>query len=435
MVNNRNDSIVLSASGPLKGEIYPPPDKSLSHRSVIIASIAKGKSRIENLLRAEDPMSTLNAMRSLGVEILDKKDAIEVQGKGLHALREPEDVIDCGNSGTTIRLLTGLLSGQPFSSILTGDDSLRKRPMKRVITPLRMMGAHLSARYSDTFPPLCIHGGNLRGISYKSPVASAQVKSAILLAGLYADGSTYIEEPQKSRDHTERILPALGAKLRVEGLKVTIEGGSELRPFEMIIPGDFSSAAFFIAAASIVKESEVLIKNVGINPTRTGFFSVLKRMGVRIEILNECNVSGEPVADLLCRYTKELKAVEVGADEIITMIDEFPVFTVLATQADGTTTIRGAEELRIKESDRIATMASELREMGVKVEEYPDGLSIQGPVKLKGAPVHSHHDHRVAMALTVASLISDSKTIIHGVSAVNVSYPAFFENLKSLSIP
>ncbi len=426
------DTITLTASGPLRGEVEPPPDKSISHRALIFASIVNGTSRIKNLLRAADPLSTMNAMRSLGIEIRDSGDEITVYGRGLHGLQEPEDIVDCGNSGTTMRLLTGLLSGQPFFSVLTGDSSLRRRPMKRVITPMHQMGAIIHARENDSLAPIAIKGGKLKGIEYTSAVSSAQVKSAILLAGLYAEGETSVLEPRKSRDHTERMLPALGAQLRIEGLKVTVKGGTELNAFEITVPGDFSSAAFFMVAGTIVKGSEILITNVGINPTRTGLLEIMKRMGADVQLIKQREVSGEPVADILARYSETLKAVEIGPDEVPAMIDEFPIFTILATQAEGTTVIRGAEELRVKESDRIATMAAELRKMSVQVEEFHDGLAIQGPVKLNGATLESHGDHRVAMALSVASLIAEGSTEIKGISSVEISFPGFYNQLKGL---
>ncbi|GBE02234.1 3-phosphoshikimate 1-carboxyvinyltransferase 1 [bacterium BMS3Bbin06] len=431
MTDDRN--IELRKSGPLKGEIIPPPDKSISHRSMIFASVADGVSRIRNLLRAADTISTMNAMRALGIDIDDKGEEIMVAGKGLYGLKEPEDVIDCGNSGTTMRLLTGLLSGHPFLSVLTGDDSLRKRPMSRVISPMKDMGAEIHARGGDSFAPIVITGGGLRGMDYTSPVASAQVKSAILLAGLYVEGETTVREPHKSRDHTERMLTAIGADLSVEGLRVTIRGGARLGPMDISVPGDFSSAAFFMAAASMVGGSEVLIRNVGVNPTRTGLIDIMKRMGAGLKILNERDVSGEPVADILCSYTGLLNAVETGPEEVPAMIDEFPILAVLATQAHGTTRIRGARELRVKESDRIAVMTEELRKLGVEVKEYPDGMDINGPVRMKGAVVKSHGDHRVAMSLSIAALAAEGVTTIKGVSAVDISFPGFYRTLGELS--
>ena len=426
-------SITLRKTGHLKGELTPPPDKSISHRSLIFCSLSKGRSRVKNLLLAEDPVSTMNAMRALGADIRQYDNEIVITGTGLHGLREPEDVIDCGNSGTTMRLLTGLLSAQPFFSVLTGDSSLRSRPMKRVITPLSMMGANIYGREQNSLAPLAIRGNRLKGIEYSSPVASAQVKSAVLLAGLYAEGTTTVVEPRKSRDHTERMLPAFGANLKVDGLRVSVTPVDELHPQDITVPGDFSSAAFFLVAALVVNGSEVMIRNVCINPTRTGLIEVIRLMGGSMEILNERDVSGEPVADILCRYTDQLKAVDVPEELVPSMIDEFPIFSVLATQADGVTTIGGAEELRVKESDRIKTMATELSKMGVVVEEYPDGMSIKGPVKLRGATLQSHHDHRVAMALSVAALLAEGETTVLGTEAVDISFPGFYDELKRLS--
>ncbi len=425
---------MISLSGPLKGEISPPPDKSISHRAIMFAAIARGESTLRNLLRAADPMSTMDAFRRLGVRIEDREKEVIIHGAGLEGLREPVDVIDCGNSGTTIRLLAGILSGQPFLTVLTGDDSLRKRPMKRVVGPLKRMGATILGRDGDMFAPLAIRGGALQGIHHVSEVASAQVKSSILLAGLYADGETIVEEPHRSRDHTERMLPALGADLTVRGLKVHIRGGRELKPFEITVPGDFSSAAFFICAALMVPGSEILIRNTGINPTRTGLLEVLKMMGGDIEIVNQRDVSGEPVADLICRHSGRLRGVEVPHELVPSMIDEFPVLSVLATQAEGETVVREAGELRVKESDRIATTTRELRKMGADVEELPDGMIIKGPVKLKGGTVSSHDDHRLAMALAVAGLVAEGDTTIEGTSSVAISYPDFFSTLKTLTV-
>lgn len=423
---------IKQAKRPLKGEITPPPDKSISHRAVIFSGIAEGKSVIKNFLRARDPMSTLKAMQSLGIEISDNGSEIVVQGRGLMGLREPMDVIDCENSGTTMRLLTGLLSAQPFFTVLTGDSSLRNRPMARVIKPLRQMGAEIYGRKGNSLAPLAIKGEVLRGITYKSPHASAQVKSAVLLAGLYATGRTTFIEPYKSRDHTERMLSSMGAPLQVKGNEVSIEQARTLSPIDMVIPGDFSSAAFFICAAIMVKGSEVLIKNVLINPTRTGLLNILKRMGAEIRLENQREVSGEPVADLICTYCPCLKATKVLPEEVPSMIDEFPIFTVLATVAEGDTVITGASELRVKESDRIASMARALSQMGATVEELPDGMIIHGPSRLKGARLNSFGDHRVAMALSVAGLVADGITMIDEATSVEVSYPDFYRNLHGL---
>jgi 3-phosphoshikimate 1-carboxyvinyltransferase len=424
------DRIELRGTGLFKGEFSPPPDKSISHRAVILSSLAKGESIIRNVLKAKDTESTVNAFRSLGIEIKEEGSVLRVSGKGLYGLSEPPDVIDCGNSGTTIRLVSGVVSGNPFLSLLTGDDSLRSRPMARVITPLGLMGAEISARADNRYPPIAIRGKRLNAIDYQMPVASAQVKSSLLLAGLYAGGQTRITEPVKSRDHTERMLPAFGGDLRVEGREVVVRGGVELSPVEMEVPGDFSSAAFFIVASLIVPGAEVLARGVGINPTRTGLLEVLGKMGARIETMNVRTMSGEPVADILSRGGTPLKAIRIGGETIPSLIDEFPILCIAAALAEGTTVIKDAGELRVKESDRIHSMVSELGKMGVEIEEYPDGLSIRGSGGLKGAEVQSHGDHRVAMAMAVAALAAKGETAIHGASAVDISFPGFFALIR-----
>jgi len=417
----------------LVGEITPPPDKSISHRAIMFASIAKGVSRIKNFLWAKDPLSSLNAMRLLGVEIKVTDSEIIVYGKGLHSLSEPENVIDCGNSGTTIRLLSGILAGQSFLSILTGDDSLRQRPMKRIIEPLRLMGADIRGRAEDRFPPVVIKGGNLKGINYKMPVASAQVKSAILLAGVYAEVETSVTEPHKSRDHTERMLKTMGVDLSVkENTVKIIPPADKLSSFDIAIPNDFSSAAFFIGGACIVPDSEILIKNVCLNETRTGFLEVLKTMGATIEILNIREQAGEPVGDILVKTATELKATTVKGEIIPRLIDEFPILCVVATQAEGTTLIRDAKDLRAKESDRIKAMTTELRKMGVPVKEFEDGVEIKGPCELKSAEVYSYNDHRIAMALSIAGLIAEGETVIKDSDCVDISFPHFYNLLERL---
>lgn len=417
----------------MKGELTPPPDKSISHRAVIFSSLANGTAAVRNFLRAQDTESTVLAFRKLGVEIDDRGGHLVIHGKGLHGLSEPHDVIDCRNSGTTIRLLSGVLSGNPFFSVLTGDESLRRRPMARVITPLRSMGAEISGRGSDRYPPLAIRGKTLSAVRYTLPVASAQVKSAILLAGLYADGVTAVTEPGKSRDHTERMLPAFGAKLSVDGLTVTVTGGGDLSPSDTDVPGDFSSAAFFLAAALLVPGSELIVRNACLNPTRTGLLEVIRRMGGRISIENTRTVSGEEIGDIVCSYSGRLRAVSVGAEEAPSLIDEFPVLCALAAYADGVTSIRGAEELRVKESDRISAMADGLRKMGAGIEEFPDGMAISGRERLSGAVVDSHGDHRIAMSLAVAGLAAENTTEIANAGAVTISFPSFFEELGRLA--
>lgn len=416
----------------LKGEIIPPPDKSISHRAIICSSIAKGRSSVRNFLRAEDTLSTLSAFRTLGITIEESGDGLLIYGDGIHGLREPGNIIDCRNSGTTIRLLSGVLSGNPFFSVLSGDDSLRKRPMQRVIVPLRQMGAEIIGRDNDRFPPIAIKGKELKPVKYQLPVASAQVKSAVLLAGLYPVGETEIIEPLKSRDHTERMLTAFGANIHVEGTSVRINGEAELHGRDTIVPGDFSSAAFFMVASLLMKDSEVIIRSVGVNPTRTGLINVLERMGAEITIENIREVSGEPVADIYCKGCNELRAVKIKKEEVPFLIDEFPILCIAATQAEGITIINGAEELRVKESDRIKAMATELKKFGVELEEYPDGISIKGKAILKGSEVESCGDHRIAMSLAIAGLMAEGKTTINNASSVDISFPGFFDELERL---
>ncbi len=352
-----------------------------------------------------------------------------IYGKGLDGLKKPENVIDCGNSGTTMRLLCGVLAGQPFRATLTGDESLRKRPMQRVITPLTEMGTRITSKAG--YPPITIEGGSLKPINYKSPIASAQVKSAILLAGLYAQGVTTFQEPDKSRDHTERMLKAQGAEVEIKDLEVSIKGRATLKPLDITIPGDFSSSAFFIIAGTIVLNSEVLIKNVGINPTRTGLLDILNMMGAQIRIENKYEQLGEPVTDLYVRHSR-LKGVTIGGDLVLKAIDEFPILCVTASVAEGVTKVTGAGELRVKESDRIASMARELRKMGVEVEELEDGIIITGREKLKAATVQSYGDHRIAMAMAIAGLVAEGETIVQDVACVDTSFPGFMKMLKKL---
>lgn len=427
------DRIELNSVEYIKGEITPPPDKSISHRAVIFSAISKGRSSVRNFLKAEDTMSTVSAFRALGIKIEESGEELIIHGKGIHGLKEPEDVISCNNSGTTVRLLSGILSGNPFFSVLSGDSSLRKRPMQRVITPLKEMGAEISGRDKDRYLPVSIKGRSLKPISYKMPVASAQVKSAILLAGLYAGGETEVIEPLPSRDHTERMLPSFGADVFIDAATVRIKGAAELHGSDTIVPADFSSAAFFIVAAMLFNRADIVARNVCINLTRTGLLNILKRMGAEVRLENIREISGEPVADICCRGGKELKAVKVQKDEIPFMIDEFPILCIAATQAEGVTTISGAGELRVKESDRIKAMATELRKLGVEVEEYPDGLAIKGKADLKGCELESYGDHRIAMSLAIAGLLAKGATYINKASCVDISFPGFFGELRRLA--
>lgn len=433
-------NIKVTQKTPLRGEFIPPPDKSISHRAIILGSISDGKSIVRNFLHAEDPLRTVSAFRQMGIETKELKSSkvqrfkgskdLVVIGKGLAGLKEPKNIIDCGNSGTTMRLLCGVLAGQPFRATLTGDESLRKRPMQRVIIPLTEMGTRITSE-TKGYPPLTIQGGDLRPIHYKSPIASAQVKSAILLAGLYPDGVTTVQEPDKSRDHTERMLKAVGVDIEIKDLEVSIKGRARLRPLDITIPGDFSSAAFFIVAAAIVPQSEILIKNVGINPTRTGLLRILDMMGARIRIENKHEQTGEPVADLYVRHSV-LKGVTIGGDLVLRAIDEFPILCVAASVASGVTKITGAEELRVKESDRIAGMTKELRKAGVNVKEFPDGVIIEGGERLKAATFQSYGDHRIAMAMTIAGLVAEGETIIEDTACIDTSFPGFMEMLEKL---
>ena len=427
------EKIELTNVKSFKGEFSPPPDKSISHRAVIFSSLSEGRSSIRNFLQADDPRSTIQAFRALGVVIEEERDHIVIEGRGLHGLSEPTDVIYCGNSGTTMRLLSGVLAGSRFFSVLNGDHSLRTRPMRRVIDPLTQMGAEIKGRDGNKYPPLAISGKTLHPIDYSLPVASAQVKSAVLLAGLYAEGETTLVEPSKSRDHTERMLPVFGAYVKTEGLHIRISGSPILKGSEITVPGDFSSAAFFLVGALVIGNSDITMYGVGVNPTRTGLLDILKAMGAEIEMHNMRTVSGEPVADIYCAGMQNLQAIDVTKAQIPSLIDEFPILCIAATRAEGTTTIRGAEELRVKESDRIKSMATELGKLGIHVEEFSDGLSIEGMSPLKGAELESYGDHRIAMALSIAALIADGTTTIHGISSANISFPGFFDLLRKLA--
>ena len=416
----------------LSGETKIPGDKSISHRAVILGSIAKGETIIENFLKAEDCMHTVECFRKMGVEITFTSNRVVVKGKGLHSLTEPTDVLDVGNSGTSIRLLLGILAGQKFHSTLTGDESIRRRPMGRVVEPLKKMGAVIHGRDRDTLAPLTIFGKELKSISYEMPMASAQVKSAILLAGLYSKGTTTVIEKDETRDHTERMLDYFGAKINKENNKIQVEGGSELVGRRVMVPSDISSAAFPIIAALIVPGSEILIRDIGVNPGRMGIIEVLHRMGADIEIINERILSNEPIADIRVKYS-QLKALEISGSIIPRIIDEIPIIAVAATQAAGKTVIKGAEELRYKESDRIKTTVHELKRLGANIEESRDGIVVYGPSKLKGAVCQSYNDHRIAMISAIAGLIATGTTIIEKVECVETSFPSFTEVINNLS--
>jgi 3-phosphoshikimate 1-carboxyvinyltransferase len=399
----------------------------------MFAAIAQGESHIVNFSGGGDNRSTVGAFRTLGVDIAQSETAVVVKGRGWSGLGAPSETIDCGNSGTTMRLLSGLLAGRPFVSRLDGDASLRSRPMGRVMTPLREMGAEIAAEGGENRAPLLITGRALHGISYRSPVASAQVKSALVLAGLQAQGCTHISEPVRSRDHTERMLPTFGGRLTVHGTEVTVEGGQELHACDVEIPGDLSSAAFFIGAALVVPNSELYVRGVGLNPTRTGVLDVFQAMGAAISTLNVREVCGEPVGDLLVR-SSSLRGSELDGELIVRAIDEVPVIAVVAACAQGTTVIRGAQELRVKESDRLRALASSLLALSVPVTELPDGLIIEGG-HLKGGRVQSYGDHRIAMALTVAGLAGTGEIVLEGITCVDISFPGFYRLVRGLTGP
>lgn len=415
----------------LNGVIQVPGDKSISHRAVMFGAIAKGKTTVAGFLPGEDCLSTISCFQKMGVSIQQTGDYVEIESAGIDGLQEPKDILDVGNSGTTTRLMLGILATRPFHSVIIGDESIAKRPMGRVTNPLRQMGAVIDGRENGMYTPLSIRGGNTVGIQYSSPVASAQVKSAILLAGLGSEGVTTVSEPALSRDHTERMLEAFGAKVIRDSLSVSIEGGQTLTATNIVVPGDISSAAFFLVAGAIVPNSQITIHNVGMNPTRIGIITVLQRMGANLEVINERTVNGEPVADLIIS-TSELKGTEISGDIIPTLIDEIPIIALLATQAEGKTIIRDAEELKVKETNRIDTVVAELSKMGAKIEATADGMIIQGPSTLHGATVNSYGDHRIGMMLAIAALISKSETTLQNAEAIAVSYPNFFDHLTEL---
>lgn len=459
-------SVTIEKVSSLRGELTVPGDKSISHRAVMFGALSEGDTEISHFLESADCLSTIACFRKMGIETDIQKspsgDIVTVRGKGLHGLRRPDSVLDAGNSGTTTRLLSGILAGQPFASEIDGDDSLRTRPMKRVMTPLREMGADITSGNEKGTLPLFFNMGSegsvsvgadsykasafsqssdlskrLHAVTYHSPVASAQVKSCVLLAGLYADGVTTVVEPTLSRNHTELMLSGFGAEIS-SGQNSDGSFWSSVKPEphltgqKVLVPGDISSAAYFLAAGAIVPGSEILLRNVGINPTRAGIITVLRDMGADLSILNERSESGEATADLLIR-SSSLHGTEVSGGIIPSLIDELPLIAAIAPYAEGTTVIRDAKELRVKESDRIAVMAETLRAMGADIEELEDGMIIHGGRALHGSTVDSHLDHRVAMSLAIAALAADSTTVITDADCVRISYPTFFEDLRRLA--
>jgi 3-phosphoshikimate 1-carboxyvinyltransferase len=420
----------------LRGRIQIPGDKSISHRSLMLGAIAQGETKIKGLLLGEDPRSTAACFAAMGVEISDlEQDWISVKGVGLGNLQEPVDVLNAGNSGTTLRLMMGLLASHPdrFFTV-TGDASLRSRPMDRVIIPLSQMGAHIWGRQGNRLAPLAVQGQALKPIHYKSPVASAQVKSCILLAGLMTEGATTVTEPSLSRDHSERMLQAFGADLMIDPdtCSVTVQGPATLTGQTVIVPGDISSAAFWLVAGAITPGADLVVENVGINPTRTGILEALQAMEANITLENPREVTGEPVADLRVRHSP-LKGANFNGDIIPRMIDEIPILAVAALFADGVTVIEDAAELRVKECDRITAMATQLTQLGGRVQEHPEGLEIHGGTTLQGATVDSYGDHRVGMSLAIAALRAKGPTVIHRAEAAAISYPTFIDTLANLS--
>ncbi|MGM0688235.1 MAG: 3-phosphoshikimate 1-carboxyvinyltransferase [Bacillota bacterium] len=424
--------IITAPPEKFSGELNIPGDKSITHRAAMLGALARGITEIHGYLNAEDCRSTFSCLKSLGVKINTRGGRLFVEGRNM-ALKSPSHPLEAGNSGTTARLLLGILAGQPFSATITGDQSLRKRPMKRVVEPLRLMGASITAENDDDYLPLTINGANLQPLDYESPRASAQVKSAILLAGLYTEGITTVEEPYRSRNHTELMLSRFGASVKIEGCKVALQGRPILHGTQINIPGDISTAAFFMVAAAIMPGSELLLKNVGVNPTRSGIIDILNTMGAEIELQNKRDWGGEPAADILVRGGSRLKAASLSGEIIPLLIDEIPILAVAASVAEGKTVISGASELRVKESDRISALSGQLIKLGAAVEETEDGLIIEGKNVLRGAEVESYGDHRIAMSLAVAGLVAKGETVIHGAEAINISYPGFMPALRSLT--
>ena len=420
----------IKKNGSFSSEIEVPGDKSISHRALIFGAAARGDTFVRNFLNAEDCRSTMLALKAAGTSIIEKEGCLSVSGRA-GSFAEPDDVIDCGNSGTTMRLLSGVFASQPFYTVLTGDGSLRQRPMNRIIEPLRMMGAEIDAREGGMYPPVTIKGGKLAGIDYTMPVASAQVKSCIILAAILSGGKTVINEPVASRDHTERMLAYLGGNIRKRGSRIIIGGKQELRGKEVVVPGDFSSAAYFMAAPLMTGNSRIMVKNVGLNPTRTGFIDVIKRMGADVRISGVKELSGEPAGDVEVR-SGPLHGTEISPREVPVIIDEIPLIAVLASVSSGTTSISGAGELKVKESDRLNAIACELGKMEAAISATEDGLVIEGRESLKSAMLDSWNDHRIAMSLSVAALKAEGSSEIANFECVNISFPSFarlFQNV------
>lgn len=428
------DPVVIRPGDAFSGRVSVPGDKSISHRTLLLGALADGSSHVRGFLPSADCLATLGCVRALGVEIetWDAEDGtrLTIHGRGIRGLRKPDAPLECVRSGTTMRLLAGVAAGQPFDTVLTGEPQLRRRPMERIALPLRRMGADIET--TDGHAPLTIHGRRLHGYEHVLPVASAQVKSAILLAGLGADGKTVVHQPGPARDHTELMLKAMGVKLEVTDLSMALSPPtSPLKPLDVTVPGDLSSACFVLVAGLLVPDSEVTVKGVGINPTRAGSLDVLETMGGDIAVNRRRDQGGEPVGDVTARPS-DLRGTEIYGDTVVRMIDEFPVLAVAATQAKGSTIIRDAAELRVKETDRIAAIASELTKMGARIEPKPDGFRVIGPTQLRGAVVSSHGDHRIAMALTIAGLVAEGRTTVQNPACIRDSFPSFIGTLRTI---
>lgn len=424
--------MIFKKSTPLRGELAVPGDKSISHRAVMLGALAKGTTSVTNFLKGADCLSTISCFEKMGIEIEQLPSEILIHGKGLHGLKAPETILDAGNSGTTTRLLSGILAGQTFCTTLTGDASIQKRPMTRIITPLSQMGGKIESISGNGCAPLKITGHPLKPIHYLSPVSSAQVKSCVLLAGMYADGITRVTEPYLSRNHSELMLRSFGADVTSEGTTAAITGNPVLEGQKVVVPGDISSAAYFIAAGLLIPGSEILIKDVGINPTRDGILKVCADMGADIQLLNKREYGKEPVADILVKHS-ELKATVIEGALIPTLIDELPMLAVMAAFAQGTTVIRDAQELKVKESNRLDIIVQHLSAMGADIIPTEDGMEIHGGKPLKGAVLDSYMDHRIAMSFAVAGMAADGETEILNASCVDISYPEFYQDMAAIS--
>lgn len=423
--------MIFNKVNSLKGELTVPGDKSISHRAVMLGSLAEGTTEVTNFLNGADCLSSIRCFKQMGIEVSNNNGTVIIKGRGLHGLKKPADILDAGNSGTTIRLMSGILSAQKFNVTVTGDSSIQKRPMKRIMTPLSMMGADITSKYSNDCAPLYINGRQLKGIHYNSPVASAQVKSAVLLAGLYADNDTSVTEPYLSRNHTELMFEAFGINTKADNTTVTVFPGQKLVSSKIAVPGDISSAAYFITAGLICPNSEITIKNVGINPTRDGIIKVCRQMGGKITLSNIKNNGSEPIADITV-VSSELTGIEIGGEIIPSLIDELPIIAILACFAKGETIIKDAQELKVKESNRIDVMVNNLSLMGADITATEDGMIIKGQKPLKGAVIESNMDHRIAMSFAIAGIMSEGETTILNSNCVDISYPSFYNDLKKL---